>query len=345
PAAFATLTALRRGDEAPGWLTASVTRAWGLDPAATALHLITVSENATFRVDVAGAAHAVLRLHRPGYVDPAEIAAELAWVRAIAAETEVRVPAVLALADGSLVHETTGPDGGRWCAVAFSHVDGQVLEDRLGSPAALVGTYREIGATAARLHEHARGWVQPRGFRRFGWALADALGATSRWGDWRAAPLGPGERAVCERAEAAARAVLERLGADAGTTGLVHADLRPSNVVVDGAGRLTVIDFDDCGTSWLLWDFAAALSFLEHEEHAPALAAAWLEGYGRVRRLREADLELATALSMVRRLQLLGWTTTHREDALPPAVWAAQLPGTVEVARRYLGRPQWLLAP
>ncbi|GHS86054.1 hypothetical protein AGMMS50218_05120 [Actinomycetota bacterium] len=46
---------------------------------------------------------------------------------------------------------------------------------------------------------------------------------------------------------------------------------------------------------------------------------------------------------MIRRLQMLGWTTTHREDALPPELWAAQVPGTVEVARRYLRSGTWLL--
>ena len=344
---FTAFAALRRGDTAPEWISTSVRTAWDL-PARTSLSLIAVSENATFRVEVDGVATAVLRVHRPGHVaDPAQIAAELTWVRAIAAETSVRVPDVLPLADGSLVHEVLDPVGVAWSAVAFAFVRGEVLEDTLAGEGlddtTLRRTYAEIGATTAALHDHVAAWAPPAGFSRFGWGLDDALGARSRWGDWRNAALSPEQLAVCERAESAARDVLAGIPETAAATGLVHADLRPSNVVVDPAGRLTVIDFDDCGTSRLLWDFAAALSFIEHEPFAPSIATAWLQGYRSVRAVTEEDLAVATALSTVRRLQMLGWTTTHREDALPPAVWAAQVPGTAEVAQRYLDRPDWLL--
>ncbi|MGI4893575.1 MAG: phosphotransferase enzyme family protein [Janthinobacterium lividum] len=352
PAPFVEFARLRRGDSAPDWISRCVTDAWALDPAGTTLHLIAVSENATFRVDVDGSPHMVLRLHRPGYVaDPAQIAGELTWMQAIAAQTDVRVPEVVPTRDGSLVHELASPHPAdaapRWFAVAFAFVDGEILEDVLASGehsrvGALTEVYARVGATTARLHDHVLGWSPPSGFRRFSWKLPDMLGAGSRWGDWRAAALSAAGSQTLERAERAAREVLGGVAIDGAGWGLVHADLRPSNIMVDGGGRLTVIDFDDCGVSWLLWDFAAALSFIEHEGFAPQLAASWVEGYRSVRSFSEQDVVVASALSMVRRLQMLGWTTTHRKDALPPAVWAAQVPGTLEVARRYLDQPQWL---
>ena len=342
---FAAFDTLRRGDPAPAWVTGSVLRAWDLDPAATTLRLVAVSENATFRIDVGDRPLGVLRLHRPGYVaDPAQIAGELLWVQAVGTDTDVRVPDVLPTADGALVHEARDDDGRRWFAVAFAFVDGVVLEDVVAEGSEDPAPhYALIGATTAQLHEHVGRWTPPAGFTRFGWDLPDVLGPTSRWGDWRGAALSPADLAVLERAETAARSVLADLPGTGPGTGLVHADLRPSNVMVGPDGRLTVIDFDDCGTSWLLWDFASAFSFIEHEPFAPALAAAWIEGYRTVRPLTPADLRFAGALSMVRRLQMLGWTTTHREDALPAAVWAAQVPGTAEVAARYLRTPDWLV--
>jgi hypothetical protein len=45
---------------------------------------------------------------------------------------------------------------------------------------------------------------------------------------------------------------------------------------------------------------------------------------------------------MIRRLTMLGWTTTHRADALPAELWDAQVPGTVAVAEKYLASPTWL---
>ena len=50
-----------------------------------------------------------------------------------------------------------------------------------------------------------------------------------------------------------------------------------------------------------------------------------------------------SALSMIRRLQMLGWTTNHREDALPEGLAAEQAAGTVQCARNYLADTQWLL--
>ncbi|WP_411025937.1 phosphotransferase enzyme family protein, partial [Salmonella sp. s54833] len=83
------------------------------------------------------------------------------------------------------------------------------------------------------------------------------------WGDWRDAPaLSAADAAVIEEAE---RKVIERLtdyGMGPERFGLVHADLRMSNLMVHN-GKITVIDFDDCGWSWYLADLGAVVSFVE----------------------------------------------------------------------------------
>lgn len=71
---------------------------------------------------------------------------------------------------------------------------------------------------------------------------------------------------------------LDTYGHTSDRLGLVHADLRLANLLVDGA-RLGVIDFDDCGFSWFFYDFAAAVSFMEHEPVVAELQASWLDGY------------------------------------------------------------------
>lgn len=337
---LAAFDALRRGDAAPDWLAGPVLAAWALDPARTRITLIAVSENATFRVDVDDAPHAVLRVHRPGHVgDTRQIEGELTWVSALARECEVTVPDVIPTASGAPVLAFAGAGGMTWFCVAFAFVTGDILEDVADTRP----FYEEIGATTARLHDHVQGWRRGDDFTRFSWTLADMLGPTSRWGDWRDAALSDDDRVVLEQAEAAALAELADIRTDETTWGLVHADLRPSNIMIH-EGRLTVIDFDDCGFSWLLYDFASALSFIEHEPYVPEIAQSWVAGYRTVRPLSARDLEHAAALSMVRRLTMLGWTTTHREDALPPELWAAQIPGTVLVARRYLENRTWLFA-
>lgn len=329
---------LRRGEPAPEWIAGEVTSAWGLDPQRTVITLIAVSENATFRITVDGVPVSVLRVHRPGHVgDARQIAGELTWVRRLAEEAEVRVPDVVPTADGQLLHTFTDGGGSQWHCVAFAFVSGDILED-FADPRPY---YAEIGAATARLHQQVKRWQLPDGFTRFSWQLTDMLGASSRWGDWRGANLTPEQASLLAQAEFAAVAALDGLPVSGDAWGLVHADLRPSNIMIHG-GALTVIDFDDCGFSWLLYDFASALSFIEHEAYAPDIAKSWVEGYRTVRSLSESDLKHAAALSMIRRLTMLGWTTTHRSDALPADLWAAQIPGTVAVAERYLASPTWL---
>ena len=59
--------------------------------------------------------------------------------------------------------------------------------------------------------------------------------------------------------------------------------MRLANLLVDG-DEVKVIDFDDCGFSWHLYDAATAVSFFEHEPHVPELMDAWVRGYRRVAR-------------------------------------------------------------
>ena len=81
-------------------------------------------------------------------------------------------------------------------------------------------------------------------------------------GNWRLAPgLTESDHTWIERAAADITAKLTEFGCAPDRFGLVHADLRLANLMVDpadvGAG-ITVIDFDDCGWSWYLADLGAA---------------------------------------------------------------------------------------
>src|SRR5262249_60354112 len=76
------------------------------------------------------------------------------------------------------------------------------------------------------------------------------------------------------------RARLAAFGPGWDRYGLVHADTRLANLLVDG-DAVSVIDFDDSGFSWFLYDVGTSVSFFEHQPHVPALVDAWLSGYRR----------------------------------------------------------------
>ncbi|PZR52643.1 phosphotransferase [Xylanimonas oleitrophica] len=336
---LAVFDALSKGAPAPYWLHRGVCAAWGLDPGRVEMPLITVSENATFRLDLDARPVGVVRVSQPGYVGgPDAIASEMAWLGALHDLEEVRVIDPVPTVRGPFTAVVKDTRGNGWACVSTRFVTGQALED-LPDPAA---HYQTIGRWSALFHAQARTWEAPHGFTRFTWDLADMVGPGCRWGRWEDAVTDPAHRRLLQSAQDRAMEELADLPRVPGRWGLIHADLRPSNILADG-DRLTVIDFDDCGYGYYLYDYAAALSFVEHEPYAPAMAAAWVAGYREVAPLGEDDLRHASALSMLRRLQMLGWTTSHRADALPPGLYEAQLPGTVEVASRFLASPTWLL--
>lgn len=334
---------LAAGDAAPQWLAEEAARTWALPGDRVRLRLISVSENANFRVDLDGAPLAVLRLSRPGGFasrdgGDASLLAEVAWTAALREASIAHIPAHLPPGEREKVRSITQPGGARWSCVLTEFRPGRPLED-LADPTI---HFSEIGRIAARLHDHAAAWVLPGSLTRPAWDIDDMVGPSARWGDWRAANVSPHARPLLERAERAAVEVVRGAQRTTDSWGLIHADLRPSNILVDGE-ELSVIDFDDAGYGWFLYDFAASLSFMEHLPEAPRQAAGWLAGYTEIRPLDDDDLQLACALSMLRRLQMLGWTVTHRQDALPPALWDPKAAGTTRVAQRYLHDDRWLL--
>ncbi|MCP4227984.1 MAG: phosphotransferase [Actinomycetia bacterium] len=95
-------------------------------------------------------------------------------------------------------------------------------------------------------------------------------------------------------------------------SGLIHADLMPENVLVH-EGSPMVIDFDDSGYSWRLYDLATLLNFDVGEDGVEAMRESWLEGYRRVASMPESHLAHLPALIMARHLISLGWLHTRSE--------------------------------
>jgi Ser/Thr protein kinase RdoA (MazF antagonist) len=301
---------------------------WGL-AAGTRLSLMTASENATFLAEDAGH-RLVLRIYRQDYHQPEEIRSELAWIAALRAARVVQTPAPVPARDGSLLQAI--PDGAETRhAVAFALMAGQEP-----APRDLPRRFRQLGGISARLHIHARGWVRPAGFTRKRWDADTMLGPASHWGDWRGAMgLDAAGLALLEQAEATLRRILASYGDAPDRFGLVHADLRLANLLADGA-QLGVIDFDDCGFCWHLYDFAAAVSFMEDNPAVPALMRAWVAGYRAVAPLPDGDAALLPCFVMLRRMLLTAWLASHAETPTAQALGARYAAGTVALGRDFL---------
>ncbi len=298
--------------------------------------LINLSENATFAVDgAADGRRYALRIHRPGYHNPAAIASELAWAAALRAAGVVTTPNPVAGRDGRLIQTLDHPALGSRSIVLFDWEAG--VEPGIDDD--LEGPFEALGAVTARMHAHARSWPRPSGFERLTWDLETSLGeAAPHWGRWRdgIGMDGP-TRALVARTVAVIGRRLAAFGKGQDRFGLIHGDLRLANLLIDGA-TLKVIDFDDCGFGWFLYDAATPVSFHEHAPQVPALLDAWVRGYRREGSLSAQEEAEIPTFVMLRRLLLVAWIGSHSETELARSMGGAFTEGTAGLCEGYLRR-------
>ena len=103
-------------------------------------------------------------------------------------------------------------------------------------------------------------------------------------------------------------------------------------------GNIRVIDFDDSGFGWYLYDLGAALSFMEDRDDVPSLVDAWVRGYRKVTSLSAVEEQELTTFIMLRRLVLLGWIGSRAESDLAQEMQDGFAHGTCMLAERYLSR-------
>jgi Ser/Thr protein kinase RdoA (MazF antagonist) len=162
------------------------------------------------------------------------------------------------------------------------------------------------------------------------------IGPNGYWGPWRAAiGLDRAGGAVLDEALLLIRERIGRFGAGAERFGLIHADLRLANLLVDGT-HLRIIDFDDCGFSWFLYDFATAVSFIEHEPIVPQLLDAWSAGYRRIAPLEAEEIAEIPTFVVLRRILLSAWLASHAEVPFARQFGSAYTEGTVRLAQQLL---------
>lgn len=311
----------------PGSSADAALARFGLEGATTTF--VREGENVTYRVDHGDRAYA-LRIHRPGYQTPSSVRSEIAWMEALR-DAGVATPEVVRGASGDVVEQAETPDGPRLVAL-FGWVEGE-------SFARLDDTTRweRLGGLMAGLHVHGRTFARPPGFVRQAWDDEGLVGARPLWGDplalggWDAEQL----RAL-EEARATVRRRLRALPRTPDRYGLVHGDLAFDNVLVGADGTPVIIDFDDCGWSWYLWELAVALFPFDGEPGFDERRDALVRGYRAEAELSDDVLAELPTFVMARRLVTLGWLFLHAHTAHAAAQREWRLRTLQPAIERYL---------
>jgi hypothetical protein len=193
----------------------------------------------------------------------AAVGSELDWLTALRADTGLSVPEPVRTTTGKLTTAAASPDvpEPRVCPLL------RWMDGRVHSSVPRQVHLRRLGSVMARLHNHASQWCPPAGFARIRWDWETFFGDTMVYEGINAADawdLIPADlRRKFDRVASGMQRVMTQLGDGADQVGLIHADLHLDNALF-WRDDVRIIDFDDCGFGYWLYDIAVPLWELRH---------------------------------------------------------------------------------
>lgn len=304
---------------------------YALSPASS-FKLLAYRENAVFRLDQPGRAPTVLKVLRPGYHSEARLWSDIVWCDALR-EGGVSTPVSLPNVDGQRLSRLGTIDAAPVFGVLYEWLEGEPP-----SSSNMVETYRDLGALSARVHKVSQEWTRPDWFERHHWDADGLVGPDPFWGRFlELGDLSAGQRRLFGDAAASVHQALTDWGRGEDRYGLIHADLSPENIFIQG-DQTSIIDFDDAGHGWFLFDLATSLSFFLAEDFLPDIRDAWIAGYRREGALPDAHLEALPPLILARLLSALGWVHTRSETATAREMTGALIELAEHVASDFLAK-------
>jgi len=282
--------------------------------------LLARAENITFKVADDGGNLYTLRLHRPAYHTLEELQSERLWTKALL-QAGIHVPEPIPTRDGQdyagvdvpLLREYRHASLSRW--VPGEPLIRLIRDDTPRERLEL--HFQQLGALIATMNNQAADWHPPATFRRHALDADGLMGIQPFWGRfWERTDLSRSERALLAETRTRLHELLTRYGKDAARYSVIHADLHPGNVLVNG-DTLTAIDFDDIAWGWHMYDLAAALNQCQELAEFGAIHAACVEGYRNVRPVAHEDLAMLPSFLLVRGMAELGWFADRPENATP----------------------------
>ena len=305
---------------------------WNI-PEDVSAELINVSENFTYRIENPSGFKAILRVHRENYHSRRSIECELIWIDALSKSGLIETPSYFFGKDGSAIQECSvdSINGSRYL-VLFHFVSGSAPEENKY----LDTLYEKLGRLAGTCHNHVSSWEKPDNFERLTWDIDTIFGSNALWGNWRLAPeVTKDVQDKLERVELKIRDRLLDYGKSEKRFNLIHADMRLANLLIDQEST-RLIDFDDCGFGWFMYDFASAISFIEDSPMVSYFKSSWITGYKSVRELSVEDEKEIDTFIMLRRMALLAWIGSHIEAPEPQRLSAGFAKTTAKLGDMWL---------
>ena len=305
-----------RPDVSPEMAAALLTDVYGISGSLTELH---GERDLNFRVDTADGRRYVLKVHHPedsgDVVEMRTLA--LAHIRRV--DPGLPVPEVVPTPAGAVRAAVAGADGRISDVQLVTFLDGAHPDPPALDAAALY----EWGRCTARLGRALRGFFHAAAGYRIQWDVRHTVALRDRLD-----LLEPDDRklveATIDRFEHRVAPRFERLRAQ-----IIHNDMNPHNVLVDGGNRIVgITDFGDMTHTALVCDLAVAIAEVAAaRDGVLGSAEPMIAGYGDETPLEEDEAAVLADLVMARAatdVVVTTWRRLHHSHAeeLPDASMA-----------------------
>ncbi len=277
------------------------------------IELMKYRENAVFKVnDKTSGKQYAIRVHRPEYQTEQTIQSELMWMDALRQEN-VRTPSAVKGIDGNPVQlvSVEGVPEARYCTL-INWVQGAPMSD--DNP---TETFEQLGTISASCHKQVKKWKLPKEFKRQKWDEEGMFGQNPLWGNFREVEaMEPEQLELLRQAKDHVIKRLKSYGKSPDRFGLIHGDLMAENVFIQ-EGQPSLIDFDDSGFGWFMYDLATLIALnIPDPEDARVAVKAWVKGYRTIEPLPDEVLDELPTFIMCRYLVGLGWMHSRKETPM-----------------------------
>lgn len=235
------------------------------------------------------------------------ITSELTWLTALRQQGGFPVPEPVLTLDGKPLTKIATPGVPRERHVTLM----RWLDGRRRSTGSLRPKHLHAwGQLVAKLHNFASIWVPPDGFTRPDWDWDGQLGegVLPYPTNELIAAMPERLREPFQIVSNQIHEVMDALGKGREAYGLIHGDMYLENVLFK-SGLPCLIDFEDCGFGYWMWDIGVVFSQWSWDEQHEWMRDSFIDGYLKERTLPDEQLKHLDLFVAAQQATMVLWST------------------------------------
>ena len=278
---------------------------WGISNTKT--ELIAYRENVTFKAQDNFGNRLVLRFHRKNYSHKYEIVSELLWLEELN-EKNINVPKPVKSIQNNYIEDIEGQ-----LISVLTWINGTPLtkinENKNKHINEII--FFNLGKEIAKVHNFSDDWIKPDQFCKRKWDIDGLLGENPVWDKfWTNPELTQTQTDQISFMKNQCYYFLKKMVHKL-DYGLIHADAVRDNVLVQDNYKVNLIDFDDSGFGFRLFDIATTLLHYINDKNFLIMKENILKGYLSVRFL---DFYFLNIFILIRSFTYVGWNISRLNE-------------------------------